>query len=75
MLEAAYSGRQQQCTAAAGSFASIEPVPAKSTAVNKGIFDIETETQTNKARKNCVIDAKRQNEEQERENIFDQILW
>ncbi|KAI0873475.1 hypothetical protein GGS24DRAFT_463596 [Hypoxylon argillaceum] len=75
VLEAAYSGRQEQCNAAAGSFASIEPVSVKDATVDKSVFDMQTNTQTNKTDENFISEAKPQNGEQERDNIFDQISW
>ncbi|KAI1131734.1 hypothetical protein F5Y10DRAFT_232958 [Nemania abortiva] len=72
ILEAAYSGRQQQCKAAAGSFASLEPVPAKGAAVNKVTPDMRDEI---RAGKDYIGDTKRQDENQGRDYIFDEILW
>ncbi|KAJ8124080.1 hypothetical protein ONZ43_g116 [Nemania bipapillata] len=76
ILEATYSGRQQQCAAAVGSFDSIEDAPAKDAAVGKDtIFDIQAETQEDTAEKNCAADSTPQNEEQGQDDIFGQISW
>ncbi|KAI8954814.1 hypothetical protein F4801DRAFT_531705 [Xylaria longipes] len=80
VLEAAYSGRQQQTHAAAGSFSSIAPVPAKSTVSANPTNPLATTT-------NIRNRAQADKGEKEgggrngdlayagKENVFDQILW
>lgn len=89
VLEAAYSGRQQQATAAAGLFASIVPVPAKPAAtelpspIEDGTSGMQSKAWTNKVGKEIhtpngdpayAKDSKRRHQ-QRGESVFDQISW
>ncbi|KAI1192303.1 hypothetical protein F5X97DRAFT_341172 [Nemania serpens] len=89
VLEAAYSGRQQQSTAAAGSFASIGSVPAKTSTTHlqsptdNGTVDMQSKAWSNKAGKEnrtpdgnpAYARGSKPWNEQRGGSVFDQFSW
>lgn len=89
VLEAAYSGRQQQSTAAAGSFTSMVSVPMNTSTthlcspIEDPNFSMQNQAWTSKAGKEnrtpngdpTYARGPKHLDEQRGESVFDQISW
>ncbi|KAI0450606.1 hypothetical protein F5B21DRAFT_490278 [Xylaria acuta] len=75
LLKTAYSGRQQKSHAAAGSFSSIAPVPARGTASANPTNPRAAANMQNKAQADRSEEESRDHVYAGKENVFDQISW